>query len=154
METSGASTFIFFLTLDGGLPSAFYVLDRSLRERNLILVPVRIDQFQRLLASTDQTRITVVASVADSRELRLYTERARGLLKFLLKSKRLTFLLLSSFSRLNDTKEHALTRNYFFLKYPIDAQLLAVRIARYHELNTEKNIRWPGGRRAGLGAVA
>ncbi len=154
MDDREDPTLIFFLTLDETLPSAFYTLDRSLREHGLILVPVRIDELQRLLSLTEQTKITVLASVADSRELRLYTDQARGLLKYLLKSKRLTFLLLSSFSRLNDVKTFAMTRNFFFLKYPINARLLSARIARYHLVNSEKNIKWPGGRRAGLGAVA
>ncbi len=154
MDDREDPTLIFFLTLDEALPVAFYTLDRSLREHGLILVPVRIDELQRLVSLTEQTKITVLASVADARELRLYSDQARGLLKYLLKSRRLTFLLLSSFSRLNDGRTFAMTRNFFFLKYPIHTRLLSARIARYHLLNSDKNIKWPGGRRAGLGAVA
>lgn len=146
--------FIFYLTLEENLPKTFYVFDHMLKDLGFILVPVRIDQLQTLVAATDQTQIIVIASVVDSREMKLYNEKVRGLLRYVLKSKRLTFMHLSSFTKLNDMKLYSLSKNYYFMKYPLDARLLAKKIARYHDLKSEQNTRWPGGKRAGLGAVA
>lgn len=145
--------FIFYLTLEESLPRTFYVFDRTLKDLGLILVPVKIDQLQTLVSATDQTQIIVIASVTDVREMKLYNEKVRGLLRYVLKSKRITFMHLSSFTKLNDIKLYALGKNYYFMKYPLDARLLSRKIARYHDLKSEQNSRWPGGRRAGLGAL-
>lgn len=154
MEQNFNTPFIFYLTLEENLPKAFYAFDKALKDLGFMLVPVRIDQLQTLVASTDQTQIIVITSVSDCREMKLYNEKVRGLLKYVLKSKRLTFMHCSSFSKLNDVKLYSMRKNYYFLKYPLDARLLSAKIARYHDLKSETNVRWPGGKRAGLGAVA
>lgn len=146
--------FIFYLTLEENLPKTFYVFDRTLKDLGFILVPVKIDQLQTLVAATDQTQIIVIASIVDAREMKLYNDKIRGLLRYILKSKRLTFMHLSSFTKLNDMKLYSMSKNYYFMKYPLDARLLSAKIARYHDLKSEQTTRWPGGKRAGLGAVA
>jgi hypothetical protein len=142
------SPFIFFLSLEDNLPASFYIFHRTLRDLGFMLVPVKIDQLQSLTASAEQEQIIVVASVTDSREYKIYNEKVRGLLKFVLKSKRITFMNLASFAKLDDSKFHALRNNYYFLKYPLDARLLSAKIARYHELKVQQNSRWPGGKRS------
>jgi hypothetical protein len=153
MEQNHNTPFIFYLTLEENLSKTFYVFDKALKDLGFILVPVRIDQLQTLVASTDQTQIIVLASVTDVREMRMYNEKVRGLLKYVLKSKRLTLMHCSSFSKLNDCKLFSLNKNYYFLKYPLNARLLSAKIAQYHDLKSEQNVRWPGGKRAGLGAI-
>lgn len=153
MKKDYSTPFIFFLTLTDSLPRSFYAFDHHFKDLGFILVPVKIDQLQSLASSADQTQIIVITSILDTREMKLYREKIQGLLKFVLKSRRLTFMLLSSFSKLNDAKNFTMTRNYFFIKFPVDARLLASRICRYHDLKHETNVRWPGGRRARLGAV-
>jgi hypothetical protein len=153
MEQNLNTPFIFYLTLEENLPRAFYTFDKALKTLGYILVPVRIDQLQSLVSSADQTQIIVITSVLDIKEMKLYNERVRGLLKYVLKSKRITFMHCSSFSKLNDFKQFAMKKNYYFLKYPLDATLLASKIVRYYELKSDQNVRWPGGKRAGLGSV-
>lgn len=154
MDNNLNTPIIFYLTLEENLSKTFYVFDRTFKDLGFILVPVRIDQLQTIVASTDQTQIIVISSVTDSREMKLYNEKVRGLLKYVLKSKRLTFMHLSSFSKLNDFKLYALKKNYYFMKYPLNARVLSAKIARYHDLKSETNVRWPGGKRAGLGVIA
>lgn len=155
MQTNEPNTpFIFYLTLGDHLPSAFYTFDRLFKELGFMLVPVKIDQLQTLVAASDQEQVIVLTSVSDTREFKLYNEKVRNLLKFILKSKRLTFMPLSSFSKLNDSKMYAIYKNYYFLKYPIDARKLTMKIARYYDLKMEQNSRWPGGKRAGVGGIA
>jgi hypothetical protein len=153
MDYEQNTPFIFYLTLGDTLPRSFWIFDRCLKDRGFILVPVKIDQLQTIATTTGQGHIMVLCSITDSRELRHYNERVRGLLKFILKSKRLSFMVLSSFSKANDSKSFTLIKNYFFIKYPINANMLSERIARFHELKNEKTSMWPGGRRAGLGSV-
>ncbi len=155
MKPSENTSFIFYLTLGESLPSAFYTFNKHLKELGHMLVPIRIDQLQSILSASEQSQIIVISSVSDSREMKLYNEKVRSLLKYVLKSKRLTFMLLSSFSRLSDSKVYYKQKNYYFMKYPIDAGLLSEKISRYYELKSEQNIlRWPGGRRAGVGAIS
>ncbi len=154
MKNEQNQPFIFFLTLGESLPKSFYAFDRCLRERGFILVPVKVDQLQMLVASTDQTQLIVISSVTDSKELKFYNEKIRGLLKYILKSKRITFMHLSSFSRSSDMKSFSLSKNYFFFKLPVDVKTLSGRIARYHDMKSETKLRWPGGKRAGLGAIS
>jgi hypothetical protein len=155
MQKNEATTpFIFYLTLQDSLPNAFYTFDRTLKDLGFILVPVKVDQLQSLLATSDQEQIIVISSITDVREMKLYNEKVRRLLKYLLKSKRLTFMHLSSFSKLSDAKSFAIYKNYYFLKYPLDARKLSDQIARYHDLKLKQNSRWPGGTRAGVRSVA
>lgn len=153
MEEKFETPFIFYLTLEDHLPKAFYAFDKSMRELGHMLVPVKIDQLQSLLATTDQSQIVVISSITDSREMKIYSERVRNILKYVLKSKRISFMHCSSFSKLNDSKYYVFQKNYFFMKYPLDPMALSKKIIRYQEMKSEENVRWPGGRRAGLGAV-
>lgn len=153
MNHDNGAPFIFYLLLEEQLPRTFYVFDAIFKDLGYILVPVRIDQLQTLASSTSQNHLIVLSSVTDVREYKYFNEKVRGLLKFVLKSKRITFMQLSSFSKLNDIKKYILSKNYFFLKYPLDARILSARIARYQELKTEEKTRWPGGKRAGVSSM-
>ncbi len=146
--------FIFFLTLDNNLPESFYTFDRNFKALGYILVPVRVDQLQTLANSTEQSEIIVLCSVVGSREYKLYNDKVRNLLKYVLKSRRITLMHMSSFARLNDSLVYALQKNYFFLKYPLDAKIMATQISKFYTLKSEKSTRWPGGRRAGVGGMA
>ncbi len=154
MEDLEPTPFIFYLSLGESLPADFYVFDRCFKELGFLLVPVKIDQFQTLLASSDQSHILVLSSVRDSVELKTYNEKVRGLLKFVLKSKTLSFIHLSSFAKTNDTRTFCFYRNYYFVKYPVAAGTLAPLIAAFYEEKTEQSSRWPGGKRAGVGSMA
>lgn len=153
MNNYDNAPFIFYLILEETLPKNFYIFHKLFSEIDFVLVPVRIDQLQKLISCTDQSQIILISSVSDSKEYKSYNEKIRGLLKFLLKSKRLSFFHLSSFSKLNDSKVHSLHKNYFFMKFPFDARDLSRKIARYYEVKSEKTLSWPGGKRAGVGAI-
>ncbi len=149
MNSESQAPFIFYLTLEENLPSTFYTFNHIFKDLGFMLLPVRMDQLQTLVSSSDQNQFVVITSISSFKEFKLYNEKVRGLLKFLMKCKRLTFMQLSSFSKLDDSKLFSFYKNYYFLKYPVDAQLLAGKIARYYDLKSEQNSRWPGGRRPG-----
>jgi hypothetical protein len=144
--------FIFYLTLDESLPKTYYIFDQYLKESGFILVPVKIDQLQSLVASSEQEQVVVLCSVSDAKEYKSYNDKIRGFLKYILKSKRLTFIHLSSFSKINDQKKFVMQKNYFFMKYPLNAKDLSLRISKYHALKKDQLTVWPGGRRATLGS--
>ena len=100
-------------------------------------------------------QVSVLCSVTDCHEYKIYNEKIRGFLKFILKSKRLTFMHFSSFGKLNDQRQFLIQRNYYFLRYPINAKTLSTKIVKYHNLKKEERTIWPGGRRLTLspGAV-
>jgi hypothetical protein len=146
--------FIFYLILEEELPENFFLFDRLLKESGFMLIPVRVDQLQTLVAAAEQSQVIVLCSVMNSREVKSYQQRVRKFLKYLLKSKGLTFMLLTSFYRLNDARLFRMQANYFLIKYPLDARELAHKIVRYHGLKVKvDNTRWPGGRRAGVRAI-
>lgn len=148
------SPFIFYLSLEDTLPKTFYTFDKYFKELGFILVPVKIDQLQILIASSEQEQVIVLCSVTNVREYKLYNEKIRKFLKFILKSKRLTFMHLSSFSKLNDQKNFVIQKNYYFIRYPLNAKELTFKISKYHALKKEQHTIWPGGRRATFGAGA
>ncbi|HXH29928.1 MAG TPA: hypothetical protein VNJ01_03880 [Bacteriovoracaceae bacterium] len=150
MEYVESNPFIFYLSLEETLPKDFYVFDRCFKDLGFLLVPVKIDQLQMLLTSTDQAHFIFISSVTQARELKLFNEKVRGLLKYVLKTKSLTYFQFSSFSKINDTRIHNLSKNYYFLKYPIDAAVLTRRIACYFEDKSEVSVKWPGGKKAGV----
>jgi hypothetical protein len=112
MDDTQNTPFIFYLTLEENLPRTFYTFSKSMRDLGYMLVPVKIDQLQTLIATAEQSQIVVIASVTSYHELKLYNDKIRGLLRYVLKSKRMTFMLLSSFSKINDNKIHSLRKNY------------------------------------------
>lgn len=137
--------FIFYLTLEEKLPDQFYVFDTLFKERDYILVPVRVDQLQQLVARTEQNHVMVISCVSSFREYRLFNEKVRSILKYVLKSRRLSFLELSSFSRLNDSRLYTLSKNYFFIKNPVDGRSIVERMISYHSFKSEQSNLWPGG---------
>ncbi len=152
METN--QPFIFFLTLDGKLPDQYYLFDRIFKESDYILVPVRVDQLQQLVASTEQTHVMVISCISSFREYRLFNDKVRGILKYVLKSRRLSFFEFSSFSRLNDSRNYSLSKNYYFIKNPVDARLVADRMMAFHVAKSEKSQIWPGGPKSMLAGAA
>ncbi len=146
METN--QPFIFYLTLEENLPDQFYVFDSIFKEYNYILVPIRVDQLQKIVATTDQNHVIVISCITNFRSFHLFNEKVRGILKYLLKSKRISFFELSSFSRLNDSKIHLLTKNYYFMKTPLDARALAERMITFQEQKSSSSDIWPGGHRS------
>lgn len=154
MQNESSSPFIFYLTLEDSLPKAYYAFDKHLKEQGFILVPVKIDQLQTIISTSEQEQVIVLCSVTDSREFKIYNEKVRGFLKFILKSKRLTFMHLSSFSKLSDQRMYALQKNYYFIRYPLNARDLSFKIAKYHNLKKEQRTVWPGGRRSTVSGAA
>lgn len=148
------SPFIFYLTLVDSLPNSFYSFDRIFRDLGFILVPVQFDQLQSLIASTDQSQVIVISSVTDTSDLKAYNEKIRPRLKFLLKSRRISFIHLSSFGRIDDSKLFAFKKTYSFLKFPLDARVLSSQIARFYEERMSKSTRWPGGRLSSVKSLA
>jgi len=145
--------FIFFLTLEERLPEQFYIFDRLFKEKNYILVPVRVDQLQQLVASTEQNHVMVLSCVTNFREYKLFNDKVRKILKYVLKSRRLSFLQLCSFSKLNDSRVHNLMKNYYFIKTPIDAHVLTDRMINFHTIKSEKSQIWPGGAKSMAGVA-
>lgn len=154
MNNSAVDPFIFYLTLEEDLSPLYYKFNAHLKEQGFILLPIKVDQLQTLLASTDQSQVIVLCSVSDSREYKLYNEKVRGFLKYILKSKRITFMHMSSFSKLNDMKSYAIFKNYYFVKFPFDAKEFSLRVSKYYYLKLKQNTRWPGGRRAGVNLIS
>jgi hypothetical protein len=150
MKDENNLSFIFFLTLDERLPKAFYIFNEHLKKRGFVLVPVKIDQLQSIVSTSGQDQVVILCSVTDVREFKFYSQKIRGVLKYILKSKRLTFIHLSSFSKLNDQKKYSLQKNYFFMKYPLSAKELSRTIISFYELKKDQKTVWPGGRRATL----
>lgn len=142
-----SNPFIFYLSLEDTLPKSFYFFHKYLNECGFVLVPVKIDQLQTLIASSGQQQVIVIASVSDAKEYKLYNDKVRGFLKYILKSKRLTFMHLSSFSKLNDQKHLSIHKNYYFIKYPLNAKEICSKISKYYILKKEQHTLWPGGRR-------
>ncbi len=149
MQNARTSTpFIFFLCLEDALPKAYYAFDKHLKDLGFMLVPVKMDQIQSLVALSEQEQVIILCSVTDTREFKIYNEKIRGFLKFILKSKRLTFMHMSGFGKLNDQRLYLLLKNYYFLRYPLDAKSMSLKISKYHQLKTDERTVWPGGKKS------
>lgn len=144
---------IFYLTYQSELTKEFFFFSEHFSKKGFILVPVKVDQLQNLAASTEQEHIIVLNTIKNSQELKNYNKYARHLLKYVLKSKRITFFNLSSFSSSNDSKVYYHLKNYFFISLPIDARIFTHKLVKYYELKQSEKIAWPGGKRAGLSSI-
>jgi len=144
--------FIFYLTLDDGLPKEFYHFSHYLKELGFVLLPVKMDQIQSLISMSEQDQVIILCSVNSSIEFKNYHLKVRKYLKHILKSKRLTFMHLSCFDKVNDQKLFYQQKNYFFMKFPINAKHLSVKISKFYELKKQERAMWPGGRRSNVPA--
>lgn len=145
-----SSTIIFYLNYNPELTPEFFFFSQLFKAQGCILVPVRVDQLQNLAAITEQEHIIVLHCVKKSEELARYNKDARHLLRYVLKSKRISFFNISSFKQSDDSKLYWHSKNYFFINLPIDAKLLTNRLVRYYQLKQTEKIAWPGGKKAGL----
>ncbi len=152
MKNEKTLEFIFYLTLEDSLPTSFYVFDVFVRESGYMLIPIKHDQLQSLISHSGQQHIIVLSSISNSREFKIYNEKIRGYLKYILKSKRITYFHLSSFAKSNDQKSFNILKNYFFIKYPVNAKDLIRKICKYHVIKSEMHTIWPGGRKNTTGA--
>ena len=147
------STFIFYLTLEENLPRNYYLLDEKLKEHGFMLMPIKVDQLQAIISASMQEQVIILCSVANSNEFKLYNNYVRKYVKNALKSKRTSFFLLSSFSKINDKKYLPQSENYFFLKYPMCGETLAMHLSDFYLAKSSNSTLWPGGRRATIGDV-
>jgi hypothetical protein len=147
------SSFVFYLCLTDVLPSSYFSFSLRMKKEGMTVVPVKFDQLQKVVAVSDQAEIIVVTSIRNTQEALFYHRNVRKHLKYLLKSERITLFLLSSFSKLNDQKNHLVKRNYFFLKYPMELGLVCQLLARFLELKKEESRKWPGGKRSQSGVT-
>lgn len=154
MAQTESSPIVFYISLTDVLPPSYFSFSVRMKKEGITVVPVKFDQLQKVVAVSEQGEVVVVASVRTIQEALSYHRNVRKHLKYLLKSERLTLILLSSFSKLNDQKNHLVKRNYFFLKYPMDLGHVCQLLARLIELKKEKTRRWPGGKRSQSGVGA
>lgn len=146
-------TIIFYLTCATELTKEYFFFNELFNQQGFILVPVKVDQLQNLAANTEQEHIIVINTIKNSQELKNFNKYARHLLKYVLKSKKISFFNLSSFNAANDSKALYQFKNYFFINLPIDAKLLTNKLTRYHHLKCSQSVAWPGGKRAGLSSI-
>lgn len=146
-------TIIFYLTSQSQLPREFFFFSELFAKKNVMLVPVRVDQLQNLALSTEQEHIIVINTIKNTEELKNYNKYARHLLKYVLKSKRISFFNLSSFAASDDTRIYFNFKNYFFINLPIDARILTNKLIKYYVLKQSEKIAWPGGRKASVSSV-
>lgn len=146
-------TIIFYLTTTTELTSEFFSLNHTFNESGCVLVPVRVDQLQNLATMTEQEQIIVINVIKNTQELIAFNKGVRHLLRYILKSKRISFFNLSSFDSSDDSRVHFMTKNYFFIKLPIDVKMISKKIARYYTLKQKDKVTWPGGKRAGLASI-
>lgn len=150
MSKSNTSNFLFYLTVEENLPRSFFILNQAMKTYGFVLVPVRVDQIQQLVSISEQSHIMIISSVSQHSELKSYNQKIRGILKYILKSKRISFLLLSSYSVINDTKMHTLTGNFYFIKFPLVVNKLAQVLVKFYESKILASHKWPGGKKSGV----
>lgn len=147
-STESRQPFIFYLTLDDALPREYYHFSHYLKELGFILIPVKMDQIQSLISLSEQDQVIILCSVNSSLEFKNYNLKVRKYLKHILKSKRLTFMHLSCFDKVNDQKLYHASKNYFFIRFPVNAKKLSEKIARFYDIKKEQRAMWPGGKRS------
>lgn len=147
------STFIFYLTIEENLPRNYYLLDEKFKVHGFILMPIKVDQLQAIISASLQEQVIIICNVTNSNEYKLYNSHIRKYVKNALKSKRTSFFLLSSFSKINDKKYLPQSENYYFLKYPLCGETLALHLRDFYLAKSSSSSLWPGGRRTTIGTV-
>lgn len=140
--------FVFYLTLDEVPPKEFYPFAEQLKQQGFLLLPVKLDQIQSLMSVCEQDQIMIICSVNSSIEFKNYQIKIRKYLKNILQSKRVTFLHLSPFDKLNDQKAYHMLKNYYFIKFPVNVKRLSQTIGQYYHYKKNEKAMWPGGKRS------
>lgn len=132
--------FVFYLELEQYFNNHFFNFNHFFQKKDFILLPVTLDQLQQLASLTEQSEVIVICSVSSFQQMKVYEQKVRGVLKFFLKDKRFNFILISSFSHLDDKKYFKNNSSYSFFNYPLDVKKVVQNIVDYYFYkNNNKN---------------
>jgi hypothetical protein len=148
MEAFEDLKFVFYIAMGETLPKYYYDLAHALREVDLTLVPVQLDQL--LIMHQGKKRIHAVCVTSNMREFKIFQKRIKKVLKQSIMSKLLSLYHLSSFSKLNLHNELGRMDNYHFVNLPVQDKTFAHALLKFYKVAINNVKKWPGGRRGKL----
>ncbi len=147
METDENLNLIFYLTFGQKLPKVFYDLAVTFKNKGLTLVPVELDQLLDFYQGKKNVHVVVVTK--NQFEKKAY-QKSLKIINHALRSGKMFFYHLSSFSDIDLRKEKGRINNYSFISLPISIEVLAQAVKNSFLIKQNSIQKWPGGRRGRL----
>jgi hypothetical protein len=136
---------VYYLNLSKIIDSNFLDLDSKMKESDLSLVPVDIEDVYGLVRTKQNIHIIVVLDKVS--KLIYFNKKIRKVMMLLLRRETINFYLLSSFEKMNDKKKLMNRNNYFFTSLPCSLTGYTHAISEVIKAKDLRTNSWPGARR-------
>ncbi len=136
------SDWIFYLKLSRNLPEYYFDLDREFKSQGLTLIPISISEL--ISITKGEGKFNVFTGVRNFSDAHYYTKRVEKIFGVLLRSKRMSLFMSSSFSFMNQNYKYGKTGMYHFFPLPQSLHEICDTIASEVEKASRKDQRWPG----------
>lgn len=138
-------SWIFYLKLQKELPKEYFRLDQELKMYGKSLVPMTIRSLGESIKKSKKIHVLIVVRNLD--EFRYFNSKVKKILKFMVRTGRVSLYVTSSFNAVNDTT--IMRRDfYYFMKLPVSYSFLCQSIAKVVDSNDANAYKWPGGSRS------
>ncbi|MFZ4713940.1 MAG: hypothetical protein ACOYL6_09525 [Bacteriovoracaceae bacterium] len=147
--STNTTRWIYFLNYEQEkLSDHFFKLSSELSRLGFMLLPIKADQVHLFLQ--DKTTPHIVSITSNLLEQTGWRRAMLMKLNFFIKSKKIHLYHISSFGEAKfDGRKND---HYHYMKLPCKVDLLALRLAAFHEEAKSESKEWPGGKRAKLPA--
>lgn len=136
---------VYYLNLSGSIDTNFLSLDNHLKNNDLSLVPVDIEDVYSLARSKQSIHIVVV--IDKMSKLKYFNKKIRKVMMLLLRRDSINFYLLSSYETISDRKRLFNRTNYYFSTLPCSLAGYCYALAQTISMKDLKLNEWPGAKR-------
>jgi hypothetical protein len=145
---SDKANWIFYITKNEGLPKFYYSLASQLSKKNLMLIPVTLDQF--IMIVRNHAHAHVVMGTVSIPEKQWFEKSIRHRFLRMIKNRRITFYHLSSFNSLELNSELGRNDEYYYLQLPLKIDKFVDLLEEQYFKKSSSMQKWIWGKRAKL----
>ena len=138
--------FIIFIQWTSHLPEDYFIIAKLFRPWDIRVVPIKYDQLMKYHLNSHKIVLSITLDMTLT-QLKLKT--LQRFLNFPIKTGRLTFFDISSYSNLNTESEY-FKKYYKFFPLPMKYTDIVEKVASYFFVQNKSENYWPGGRRSRL----
>lgn len=142
------SDWIFYLKLSRNLPEYYFDLDSEFKAMGLTLIPISISEL--ISITKGEGKFNVFTGVRNFDDAQYYTKRVEKMFGMLMRSRRMSLFMTSSFSFINQNYKYGKTGMYHFFPLPQSLKSICGIIASEVDKSSSQDHRWPGSS-VGLG---
>jgi hypothetical protein len=131
---------IIFLQLGNQITEDYIRLSVTLSNRGIKLVPMKFDD---IMALPKYKRLVIMAMINDFSSFDQFKKLQKRYFEFAVLNKKTRLIHISCFSPIKYLLKEIKTKNYLFLKLPIDFDILGKEVHEFYETKARDFSYWP-----------